>query len=177
MLASPSKQPALAAMAMAAVVTSNAVHAQLGAPPPQKIVDFVNKQFDDFFADCESFVDSFRDGFLWCNAEPCFRNRAKLLKVCKNTEGVSNTVHGDLVLKPASFPTPPNWEEFAIDGQQTVCLSLGAGPAVPLCFDFTITEKVEPFEDAPFGIKSKEWKGYYNLNVGTRPGFDPVVCA
>jgi hypothetical protein len=129
--------------------------------------DFVEQQFDDYFVDCEAFVDSFNVNLLYCDGGPCFHNKAELLEACLATEGSPNTVW-DLRILPSTRQDRKatefvaDYNEITAVGQQTVSLPLPGFPGLtPLCFDFAISESLTMTKDDE--VKSIRWEGYYKV--------------
>lgn len=131
---------------------------------PQDANAFVQKQFADYFTDCQAFVDSFAVKFKYCDGAPCTSDRTELLNACLATQGSPNTVHSLTVVPSSTNPFNPSYEEVAIKGKQTVVLVLDpTQPPVPLCFDFVITEELQLKQSV---IRSTEWIGYYTVGFG-----------
>jgi hypothetical protein len=141
-----------------------------------EVEDFVQFQFDNYFADCVNFVSTFHPGFTYCDAQPCVSERKKLLAICEQTEGTFNIINRLDVL-PASYPDPdpfnPDYSNIAITGLQTVWLPLPQFPdPIPLCFNFSIREELKAdhrsfYPDGePIGFSSRLWEGFYKVTPG-----------
>ena len=129
---------------------------------------FVEQQFENYFVDCEAFVDSFNNNLLYCDGGPCFHNKADLLEACLATEGSPNTVWALRILPSSrqdrkSPELVADYNEITAVGQQTVYLPIPGFPDLtPLCFDFAISESLTKTKHDE--VKSIRWEGYYTVS-------------
>jgi hypothetical protein len=133
------------------------------------VEQFVQFQFDNYFADCVNFVSTFHPGFTYCDGQPCVSERDKLLAICEQTEDTENEINRLDVL-PASYPDPfnPDYSNIAITGLQTVKLRLDpTNPEpIPFCFNFSIREELKVDHRSSFGFSSRLWEGFYTVTPG-----------
>jgi hypothetical protein len=127
---------------------------------------FVGQQFDDYFVDCQAFVDSFYHQFKYCDGGPCVKKKSDLLNSCLATQGAENSIQSLRILPSSESPLNPNYSRVTAVGLQTVFLALDpTNPAsvTPLCFDFAIREDIMRTAS---GLKSTYWDGFYKVAFG-----------